>query len=323
MLQKVRGDGMRKICIALAALLIACCSLTACVQLVPNCADGHTFGTWEVQEAPTCVTKGSRTRSCTVCGEQQVEELPCDENAHALAIKHISDECHQQRCENQGCTATIASAAHAYDADGNCKVCYYDTDLQFNTYSTYCSVKAYTGTASRVAIPHEYKGKPVSGISSKAFFYSGITAIIIPSGVKAIDASAFSGCTRLSAIVFEKGSELTQIGDNGFEGCVSLKYVRLPSGLKGIGEQAFRNCTTLNLVTIPSSVTSIEKQAFAGCTKLVNAVFEATSGWHVSYTNTAEGTLLPESELSNAATAATYLVDTYRGRYFVRNENSE
>lgn len=35
----------------------------------------HSFGDWKVTAEPTCLTPGSRERSCASCGEKQTEEL--------------------------------------------------------------------------------------------------------------------------------------------------------------------------------------------------------------------------------------------------------
>ena len=59
---------------------------------------------------------------------------------------------------------------------------------------------------------------------------------------------------------------VTQIGDEAFSGCASVKSVKLPSSIKSYGKMAFKNCTALEFIFVPQSVTSIGEDAFYGCT---------------------------------------------------------
>ena len=49
-----------------------------------------------------------------------------------------------------------------------------------------------------------------------------------------------------------------------FEGCESLKKVRLHEKLTAIGEKAFFCCSTLDFIVIPDSVQEIGQDAFTG-----------------------------------------------------------
>ena len=81
---------------------------------------------------------------------------------------------------------------------------------------------------------------------------TSLTSIEIPASVETIGNSAFSDCSSLATVTFEKGSRLKTIGDeppinNGFYG-------------------AFNNCTSLTSIEIPASVEKIPGGAFCGCT---------------------------------------------------------
>lgn len=89
-----------------------------------------------------------------------------------------------------------------------------------------------------------------------------------------------------------KGTEITAIAKDAFEGNKFIKYVFIPKTVKTIGAFAFYNCTNLrkivlppikilskyvfagctNLtkITIPDTVEVLEKATFADCTKLIN-----------------------------------------------------
>ena len=86
-----------------------------------------------------------------------------------------------------------------------------------------------------------------------------LKAIEIPASVETIEASAFKGCSKLTTVTFEKGSQLKTIGGDGsFYG-------------------AFYGCTALTAIEIPASVETIEASAFKGCSKLATVTFEKGS----------------------------------------------
>lgn len=76
-------------------------------------------------------------------------------------------------------------------------------------------------------------------------------------------------------ITFEEN--VTQITDDAFSACPTLKTVALPEGLTYIGNNAFYDCSQLTTINMPSTVTSLGILPFEGCTCLpvVNHVFYA------------------------------------------------
>ena len=48
---------------------------TRCGEKEPGC-ENHTFGDWVITKSPTCVAEGSKKRTCTVCGVEEVETIP-------------------------------------------------------------------------------------------------------------------------------------------------------------------------------------------------------------------------------------------------------
>lgn len=61
-----------------------------------------------------------------------------------------------------------------------------------------------------------------------------------------------------------KGCPVTQISNDAFCGCNSLKSVKIPSTVSIIGCCAFSSCHNLTSVEIPTSVTMIDCDAFSG-----------------------------------------------------------
>ena len=80
---------------------------------------------------------------------------------------------------------------------------------------------------------------------------------------------------------------VTQIGDEAFNGCASVKSIKLPSSIKSYGKMAFKNCTALEFIFVPQSVANIGEDAFNGCTTVTIAC-EADSkpeGWNNNWNN--------------------------------------
>ena len=71
---------------------------------------------------------------------------------------------------------------------------------------------------------------------------------------------AFKGCSGLTSMIIPSG--VTSIGDEAFYGCSGLTSLTIPSSVTSIGELAFEGCRGLTSMTIPSSVTSIGWGAF-------------------------------------------------------------
>ena len=125
---------------------------------------------------------------------------------------------------------------------------------------------------------------------------------------------AFYNCSGLTSIAIP--SSVTSIGDSAFFNCSALTSIIIPDSVTSIGSSAFFWCTRLTNFTIPDSVTSIGSSAFSYCSGLTSVTFVNTSGWWVSSSRTDRS--ITSSDLSDSATAATYLKSTYAGYYWER-----
>lgn len=128
--------------------------------------------------------------------------------------------------------------------------------LFIETEDGYAVSKAEGATLEGVlAIPDTYEGKPVVEISEKAFeSCHGLTAVVLPSGIKGIGTSAFARCDGLREVTFPEG--LIRIGSWAFSGCTGLTSVTLPASLKALDPYAFEYCSNLERFDVESGNTA-------------------------------------------------------------------
>ena len=67
------------------------------------------------------------------------------------------------------------------------------------------------------------------------------------------------------------GCPVTEIRDNAFFDCKTLKEIELPESLEIIGHHSFYACVSLEKINIPENVKSIGTGSFCGCTALYKA----------------------------------------------------
>ena len=130
--------------------------------------------------------------------------------------------------------------------------CNLSGDMVYQASDDAATLVRYFGADSKVDIPAELGGKPVTEFAFGAFgFCSSLTEVTIPKSV-------------------------TSIGEYAFGYCSSLTKVIIPEGVTSIGKGAFGACSSLMEVTIPKSVTSIGKWAFDECEALATVYYGGT-----------------------------------------------
>ena len=145
--------------------------------------------------------------------------------------------------------------------------CNLSDDMVYQASDDAATLVCYFGSDSKVDIPAELGGKPVTSIGVYAFWNCrSLTKVTIPEGVTSIGDCAFQSCISLTEVNIPKSVET--IGDEAFETCDSLTEVTIPEGVTSIGVYAFQFCNSLPEVTIPEGVTSIGDGAFHGCRSL-------------------------------------------------------
>ena len=157
---------------------------------------------------------------------------------------------------------------------------------------TSIGAKAFDGnkTITSVTIP-----EGVNNIGFRAFYdCDALLEMEIPDGVKTIGGQVFHSCDKLRKVTMTDSVEilgvgslgvgvfgfckslesvtlsnkLTQINDETFEYCESLKEIKLPSGIKSIGKKAFLSCTNLESINLPDGLETINSEAFKNCNKI-------------------------------------------------------
>lgn len=156
-----------------------------------------------------------------------------------------------------------------------------DFGFTVNDDFTEITITEYKGTRRDVVIPESIQGVPVTRIEEKAFWEyrnSGhvglpngsegplithnITSLVIPEGVKVIEADAFYGHRALTSVTLPKG---IYVGADAFNGC-GLTSLSVPEDAV-MERAAFRGNWTIETVSIGENA-KIGKNAFEGCCQL-------------------------------------------------------
>ena len=173
---------------------------------------------------------------------------------------------------------------------------------------------------------------------------TALDTVRFPATLATLGDYAFNDCSTLKAADLS-GTKVSKIGDRAFSGCTALDTVRFPATLetigttafckcstlkkadlsgtkvREIGTEAFDGCTALDTVRFPATLETLGENAFYGCSKLGSVTFADVYKWAVyndeNYTDKKAD--IPDTDLQDAATAATLLTNTYRDKYWKKN----
>ena len=114
-------------------------------------------------------------------------------------------------------------------------------------------------------------------ICSSAFSgYRGLASVVIPNSVTRIDDYAFNGCISLKDLRIEDGESTLSLGHGSSEGWTTGLFRECPLEALYLGRNLsydhnpFSDITTLGSVVIGDCVTSIGGYAFSGCSTLTS-----------------------------------------------------
>ncbi len=241
------------------------------------------------------------TLALVACGgNNDTNDSNSQPHTHVLDKTYSKDDFdHWFACSD--CEEKTNLQTHSFELKANdnetwkeCSVCNHIKDkieytkgleYMFNEYDNSFSVIGIgTETATKIAIPPTYKGKPVTIIAAYAFENCfKLTDIVIPKSVTEINSSAFSGCTEIASINIP--DSVTIIDSRAFQDCHKLTSIPIPDSVTSIGRQAFRNCYALASITIGKSVSYIGGNVFAGCKELSTIVVDENNDTYKSEGN--------------------------------------
>lgn len=95
-----------------------------------------------------------------------------------------------------------------------------------------------------------------------------ITEVVIGEGVANLCIGMFEGCTSLRSV--KLASTVKTIGNIAFSGCTSLTSIDIPEGVVTLEGGTFVDCSSLVQVNIPKTVTSMGLELFSGCYALAS-----------------------------------------------------
>ncbi|MCR4915066.1 MAG: leucine-rich repeat protein [Prevotella sp.] len=153
-----------------------------------------------------------------------------------------------------------------------------------------------TTYAGDFTIPSSVNGYTVTKVGAYAFKgCSGITAMILPEGIKEIGDYAFANATAMTSISLPESLEIIGTGAFRYSG---LTAVELPENSLNLGSAAFMGCSQLASVKLPSQITVLPNYLFENCYRLESIVIPNNVNTIGSscFCNTAlTSVLLPES----------------------------
>ena len=92
--------------------------------------------------------------------------------------------------------------------------------------------------------------------------FAALKSLKLPASLQTIGKGAFAYNDALEKLAFAKGTQLTEIGEGVFEGCLRLKELKLPDSVRVIGVRAFANCAGLMKADLGKGLTEIRDEAF-------------------------------------------------------------
>ena len=91
---------------------------------------GHSYSAYVVTKEPTCTAKGTKTRTCSNCGQTSTKKIPATGHSYGAFSVTTPASCTSTGTKSRTCskcghvdTEAIPMTAHKYNKKGKCKVC--------------------------------------------------------------------------------------------------------------------------------------------------------------------------------------------------------
>ncbi len=212
----------------------------------------HVYGDWVVTSEPNCNEAGTKSKTCSTCGDVVNEVIPA--HGHDCSTEWIIDV-------TPTCTE-VGSKSH------HCNICGVKTDVTTiaalgHNYviTSVASVHPHTITYNCTCCGNTKKEVPFSSSCIECNF----TITAIDSG--SCKLTSYIG-SETNVVIPSKHKDyvVTTVGNSCFKNNSTIECVIIPSSITSISSLAFMNCSSLGTIFIPASVTSIGTQAFYGFT---------------------------------------------------------
>ncbi|MDD4316211.1 MAG: leucine-rich repeat protein [Clostridia bacterium] len=163
------------------------------------------------------------------------------------------------------------------------------------------AVFRYTGMQKYVVVPNEYKGKPVTCVSSGAFSAATsannaeVYQILLPKTIRTIEKGALEDtlwyeqylgdfvCVNDVLIEYKGINRYVVIPENikyvvegAFKGNITVTTVVFPNLIEELPAEVMMGCANLSEVILPAALKKISSKAFEGCAKLRQINFPQT-----------------------------------------------
>ena len=123
-----------------------------------------------------------------------------------------------------------------------------------------------------IAIPESITNKgrsyTVVRATNGAFQNTDITSISLPNSITSLGNNCFQHCKNL--IYVKLPDNITSLGDNCFQFCHNLISVKLPDNITSLGDYVFSSCRKLSSIKLPDTLTSLGEYCFSFCDGLTS-----------------------------------------------------
>lgn len=214
----------------------------------------------QITKQPTCEENGEKTYSCLRenCNHSYTEVI--SKLQHSLVSTITKQPCVTEglktfSCSRHNCSHSYteilpALGYHDCDENGNCIRCQTTNVCSKNFVANGNTLTEYNGTETNVIIPSMFNGVEINKLEYTFLEKETIQSVYIPDTIEII-------------------------GISTFDGCLSLKRVRMSCNLKIIDSFAFTK-TAITSIYIPKSLTNINMYAFYDCSQLQTVYYEGT-----------------------------------------------